>query len=363
MSDAERGSLELLWERVDEIVDRAPDLDSLRLHGLHMLALRRWRESGRDIPETLEAEERLFMALQVTAPMVLRAARDAFDGRIAIMKGPEVAHLYRDPGDRGYGDLDLLVDDAGEAQRAFIAAGFVEVGEPEVYRDIHHLRPLALPPCLLSIELHHAPKWPTELSAPPPRAELLEAAVPSATGISGLDALHPDHHAICLAAHSWAHEPFLRLRDLVDVAVVTASGSGTMMDEIAIAWGVQKLWRTTTRTCAALFDDGPMPMHARIWARHLETARQRTVFEWHLTKWVSPYADRRPPAAVRASLAAAAQDLRPTSDETWNAKIKRTLVAVRNAHVPRLAHDDELGDAAHAGNEVRARIAARENAP
>ena len=50
------------------------------------------------------------------------------------MKGPEVAAHYPVPSDRPFGDLDLLVEDPEAAQRALIAAGFVEFGEPDGIR-------------------------------------------------------------------------------------------------------------------------------------------------------------------------------------------------------------------------------------
>ena len=58
------------------------------------------------------------------------------------------------PGLRSFGDLDLLTDDAEAAQAALLAAGFQEVFEPEIYEDIHHLRPLWWPGLPLVVELH-----------------------------------------------------------------------------------------------------------------------------------------------------------------------------------------------------------------
>ena len=77
-----------------------------------------------------------------------------------LFKGMEVAARYPDPALRVFHDLDILVPDSAAAQARLIAAGFEEVGEPEIYEDIHHLRPLRSPGLPIVVEVHHAPKWP-----------------------------------------------------------------------------------------------------------------------------------------------------------------------------------------------------------
>ena len=54
--------------------------------------------------------------------------------------------------------------------------------------------------------------------------ELLAAASPRDGGPAGILVLPPEHHLLLLAAHSWAHEPLRRLRDIVDMALVAGSG-------------------------------------------------------------------------------------------------------------------------------------------
>ncbi len=120
-----------------------------------------------------------------------------------LHKGPEVAAHYPDPILRDFGDVDLIVRNAEEVQRALIAAGFEEIGDPALYVDIQHLRPLRWPELPLRVEIHSRPKW-VEALPGPSTEELFAAAVPSTATIDGFLALPPQHHALVLAAHSWA---------------------------------------------------------------------------------------------------------------------------------------------------------------
>src|ERR687892_1288119 len=133
-----------LWRRVDELIDRAPTEDDLRSHRLELLGVRRFRTTGREVPLDFVAQERAAALVEMSASLVLRRVREAYDGPTIVLKGPEVAAAYPDPGLRSYGDLDLLVADAAEAHKALLAAGFELVGDPERYVDIHHVRPLAV---------------------------------------------------------------------------------------------------------------------------------------------------------------------------------------------------------------------------
>ena len=65
--------------------------------------------------------------------------RAAYDGTLALMKGPEVAAHYPDPRLRTYCDLDFLVDSPEPAHRALLSAGFVEVGDPAHYHGALHI--------------------------------------------------------------------------------------------------------------------------------------------------------------------------------------------------------------------------------
>ena len=214
-----RPSGDAIWQGVDRLVDRAPTIADIRSHRIELLAARRWRALGRTVPDELVELERTSALHRLVVPRLLERVRDAYDGPMIVHKGPEVAAHYPDPILRDFGDVDLIVRNAEEAQRALIAAGFEEIGDPALYVDIQHLRPLRWPELPLRVEIHSRPKWVSTLAAP--RAdELFAAAVPSTTTIDGFLALPPEHHALLLAAHSWAHEPMRLLRDVVDIAAV-----------------------------------------------------------------------------------------------------------------------------------------------
>jgi Uncharacterised nucleotidyltransferase len=316
-----------LLPALERLADRAGSVDDLRLHKLQLVAARSWRERGRLVPRPLLDEERFARMLALVAPIVLRRVREAVDGPLVLIKGPEAAERYPDPMLRPFGDIDLLVDDAPAVQRALLAAGFVEVGDVEPYLDIHHLRPLAWPGLPLPIEIHARPKWIAGLE-PPSTRELLDSAVASATGVDGILALPPAQHALLLAAHSWAHAPLQRVLELVDVALVAEAADPLELEALAERWGVTRVWRTTASVADALLDGGRRPLALRIWARNLPRVGERTVLESHLQRWLSPYGALPLRAALRTSLRLLGRELRPRSGETWRAKATRTLRAL-----------------------------------
>ena len=54
----------------------------------------------------------------LAVPALLARVRDAYEGRIILLKGPEVALRYTDPARRGFIDLDLFVEDVALAAAA-----------------------------------------------------------------------------------------------------------------------------------------------------------------------------------------------------------------------------------------------------
>src|SRR4051812_20518114 len=141
-----------LWAAVDRLVDRAPRVEDLRAHRLHLLAARRLAILGEPLPDGLAEDRRAQVTKSLIAPLLLAAVREACDGEIVVLKGPEIAARYPDPATRPFNDLDLLVEDAAQVHRALKAAGFYEIGNPRLYENIHHLRPLLLPDLPIPIE-------------------------------------------------------------------------------------------------------------------------------------------------------------------------------------------------------------------
>jgi hypothetical protein len=333
-----RVSNDEIWESVDRLIGAAPDERALTVHRLEPLAARRLRSLGVPVPEAAAESERLGAAFSLAAEAHLARARAAVEGPLLVVKGPEVAALYPDPATRVSRDVDLVAADPEDVQRRLLAAGFAEAGSADYYADAPHLLPLAWPGLPVEVEVHGRPNWPPWLAAPTPEA-LLEDAVPSATGVDGLLAPSPERHALVLAAHAWTHGPLTRLRDLLDVAVMTAQADRDELERLAEAWGMARLWRTTDAIAAALFLGGPQPRPLRTWARNLSAVRERTVAEQHVARWVGWHAALPRRLAVRATIDELRDDLTPERGETWGRKLRRSVRAVRNAFVRRSEHE------------------------
>lgn len=330
-----------LWDAVDVLIDRAPSIAALREHRLHLLAGRRWRSLGRPVAGDIVVDELCAAMTQLAVRPLLERAREAVDGPILVFKGPEVAALYPDPVLRSFGDVDALVRDPESAQRALIAAGFREVGDPSLFVGIHHLRPLRWPGLPLTLEVHMQPKW-VEGAAPPSFEELAEGAGPSSSGVDEVRTLGPEHHALVLAVHSWAHQPLRQISELVDIAAVGRQTTSQAVDDLARAWNVQKLWRTTSAVIDAVLYGRPRTWHLLTWARSVPAVRMRTVLEMHLEPLLAPFGAETLPSAFASASRAAVADLRPKPSERWPRKIRRTTRALRDALESRSEHERDL---------------------
>jgi hypothetical protein len=327
-----------LWSGVDRLIERAPDADALTAHRLHLLAAHQWGRAGREVPAELIEERRNTALLSLISGIVLQKVRDACEGPVVLLKGPEAAAYYPDPSVRPFRDLDLLVPNAIAVQNQLLAAGFELTGEEHLYRDIHHLRPVVWPDLPLLIEVHERPKW-VEGIEPPAVEELVAAAVPSATAVAGIEALPPAHHALVLAAHGWAHVPFRRLLDLVDVAAVHVHAEEDEVRALAQAWGLGRLWRSTDAAIEALFYGGATPLSLRTWGRNLLTAQERTVLQSHLGRLISAFWALPPHRALLQTRRAIGQQLSPEPGETWRIKLTRSGRALRHAFSSVTQHD------------------------
>src|SRR5690242_7542951 len=111
-----------LWEGVDRLLAQfEPELACE--HGLGPLAARRLRLLEETVPEQLAREERAARTGRLVVPALLARIREAYDGPLLLMKGPELISHYPDQA-RRLRDLDLLAGDAQRAQEALLAAGF-----------------------------------------------------------------------------------------------------------------------------------------------------------------------------------------------------------------------------------------------
>jgi Uncharacterised nucleotidyltransferase len=335
------GPPDAIFERVARLADRSPSLADLGHHRLQLCAAAGLRSRGLPMPPGIVDQERTAAVAALTAPSVLARVREAVDGPLLLIKGPDVARYYPDALMRRFRDLDVIVPDAAATQRQLLAAGFVEVGDPELYEDIHHLRPVRAPGLPLVVEVHHTVKWVDGLT-PPGADELIGAAAPAAAGVEDVLALPPAHHSLVLAAHGWAHRPLGRIGDLLDIALVAHHARDAELDRLARTWGLTRVWRTTARAIDALFGDGPRPVALALWARHLAQVRERTVLEAHLQSWLSPLWGLPHGPAVAATLERIRGDLLPDDGEDWRSKRGRVRAAVTNAFVRKSQHDKGL---------------------
>jgi hypothetical protein len=323
-----------LWDAVDELLEGAP-VEGIRGHKLGALAARLRRRAGRPVAPPLAADERGAAAAVVMARPLLEHIRSVCDGDLVLAKGPEVARLY--PGSaRTFADVDLFAGDAPEAQRALIEAGYVEVDDPELFIDHHHLRPLKAPSVGLKVELHTGPHWPVETK--PGLEEIIAGSVTGGVGVAGISAPNPVHHTLILAAHAWKHNPLHTLRDLVDVAAVSAGVSEAELAQTADAWGLAKVWRTTRAAIAALFEGDRATIPMRIWARHLRPVRERTVVDDHLMRWLHVFWELPPRAAVRDLQEPFRMTFLPLPGESWREKLARTRRSVTHPGEPMSTH-------------------------
>jgi hypothetical protein len=324
-----------LWQAVDGLLARSR-LDGILAHKLGALAALRLRRLGEPLPPQLAAEEQLARAAWLTAIPLLGRIRQIAAGPLMLVKGPEVACLY--PGRaRGFADLDLLTPDGMRVQESLKAAGFVEVDDPELFRDHHHLRPLQAPGLWLKVEIHLRPLLPRGAAAPPVD-ELLEAAVPSAVGVEGILAPRPVDHALILAGHGWEHDPLHTLRDLIDVAAVAEHADPVELARTARAWGMERVWRTTAGATGALFGGGRRTAALRLFGGHLAHVRERTVLDNHLQHWLHSFWELPLGRAFLTTGTALKQELLPAPGESWHAKIVRVRNAVFHPRRPMSSH-------------------------
>ncbi|MGH2980973.1 MAG: nucleotidyltransferase family protein [Solirubrobacterales bacterium] len=340
-----------VWQRVNELVDAAPGLTALRAHRLQLLAGRRWRELGLEVQEDLRSEEHLAAVRDAIAPDLLARVRTATEQPVVLLKGPEIARRYPAPALRHYIDLDLLAPEPDQLQAELLAAGFEQTENPvwafrrdgdydDLFADKHHLHPLRWAGWPLRLEIHRRPSWPVWLPQPP-IAELLELARPGEQ--DGILTLPPAPHVLVLAGHLWVTNPFARLRDVLDIALLLPEADPTQVEALARAWGIARMWATTRAVVESVLLGGPTSSANRLWARHLAAAREQTVIEVHLTRWASPFWALPLRRAFPVAASSAASDFRPAVGEPWRSKARRSLRTLGSLGTAKSRHEGRLG--------------------
>ena len=333
------------WDRIEALLDASPSLADLRAHGLALLAARHWRSVGRSVPTTLTAEEVGASWRYHAAPAVLERVRAACDGPILLIKGPAVAERYPEPAARPFVDIDLVVPDPDAVQAALLDAGFCLSADPADYPDgLHHLPPVHHPELPIPIEVHGRLKWLDQ--APGPSFDMLSAGARSpALGVDGISVPAPAAHVVVLAGHLWAHDPLTRLLRILDVAVMADGVEEDEVQAVADAWGMGRMWRSTSDVADALFGDArKRPWPLRTWARGLLQAREPTVAELHLSRVLSPFAVYEGRAVGRALAAAMRGFARPQDEEGWGRKVRRTARQIARPSMRRSEHVEEIAD-------------------
>ncbi len=304
---------------MDRVLDEM-DAPAALAHHVGPLAARRWRVLGRPVPAEIAQQERSAHFGALLAIPVLERIRAAYDGRMLLIKGPEVEAHYP-MGGRAFGDLDLLVDDAAAAHAALQAAGFEEMpGAPD--RRPVHLPAVRWSGSAYPVEVHLRPNWPRHLE-PPSNDEFFDAAVPSRVPVDGLETPSAEHHTLIVAAHAWKHMPLGYVRDLVDVAALADGSDEQELTRAAQSWGLAGIFETTLATARWLFDNGERPLATRLWARHLRPAREASILERHLRRWVTPFWMLPPGLAAVAAGKNIASDAQPVDGEGWWEKLDR----------------------------------------
>jgi hypothetical protein len=241
-----------------------------------------------------------------------------------LVQGLEVAAFYPDRALRGFGDVDLLVEDAAKARASLLDTGFepVEPGETSALRWDEATVP---------VELFDSPRWLPELAAPPLH-RLLSLAQPSSTGIHGVGALPAPYHALVVATNAWAHKPLRRARDLVDIAALTAGIDGRLMESAACEWGLDRLWRTTSRAADALLSPSVRPsLGLRLLAADVWELREERWPERIARRYAASFFALAAPAALRTGLATFARDVRGRPGESLRAKLRRIRCGLTSA--------------------------------
>ncbi len=343
MTQTERATTEYrqaLWAGLDRVLDAAPPGANLHVHGLGPLAAWRLRLQGETAPEALEEISLRSAYGTVTAAPLLQRIREAVEGPMVVIKGPEIAALYPRPALRPYGDLDLLVENLARAESQLVEAGFELVGPAD--RKLpghHHDQPLRLKGLALAIELHRNPGW-LSWQRRPLNEEVFARSVASATAVEGVSAMPAADHALLLAAHSWRHGPYHSWVHLIDIALAREAADADEIERLAREWGLAGVWESSCRAIDAVFVDiGDWPKGIdRVWSRHLFAMRERSLLEYYAAYWLKGLAAPTARARSRAVFDDVRFSFTAHPWQTPRSKVKRIGAALLRARKPASEH-------------------------
>jgi len=318
-----------MWQRVDEVLALSdPSPPALR-------ALAGWRASERGDTATAEryrADRHAIAFGSVSVKPLLERIRAATGQPMLLLKGPETAAVYPAPGLRPFGDLDLLVPDPVQAEADLLAAGFTQWASPhaEPVPWHHHRIPMRYGTVPLGIELHRDPGWLSWMT-PPSNTELFARSVPSVTGVDGVVALRPAEATLFLAMHSWRHGPYHSLLHMIDIELMRQHADSPELDVLARRWGIERVWRHTTRLLDWCFHDPSMPLSPleRIWSAHIRSGRARSRRAAGIAIRTKSLAAPSPLAAIRSFGTDLERTLTPVEDESFSSVLGRRIRHLR----------------------------------
>jgi hypothetical protein len=294
-----------IWPQVYDIVDRHPDREALRRHGLLPLAIAHWRRTGRPVPYALEVERAAAAAFLIEANHLVARLASSHNGPFLVFKGPEVSALYPDPALRVLKDVDVLVRDADRVHDQLVGAGWQEMTGPGVlrwYDDIHQTHPLVVPGLTLPLELHRRPNWP-RWGTPPPIDELFEAAQASVVRVEGALSPSTEHHALLVLAHAWWHQPWERFSQLIDFALLLEQSDAAVLRSTARRWQLEQLLDVAARTVdSILLGRGRVPPVVRWCAPHLRDLGRVSPLRQQVDRYAASLFVTRPTEAARAAV-------------------------------------------------------------
>jgi hypothetical protein len=125
----------------------------------------------------------------------------------------------------------------------------------------HQLSPLVDPKYGVTVEIHRRPNT-GSLGRFVTVEQCFADSVESSTGVTGVRAPSPEHHFIFHLAHAWADRPLGRIRDLIDLALLSAElGGPEIARSTSKRFGVSRVWdATVSAQQSILYGQDPKPM-------------------------------------------------------------------------------------------------------
>ena len=144
-----------------------------------------------------------------------------------------------------------------------------------------------------------------------------------------------------VAAHAWAHGPFSRVGDLVDVAALDNGLDRRRASATRAPVGARAALANDARDADAVLFDATQPLALHVWARNLPSPRADGSRD-PSRPLVGRLLDDESPRRIRAAGEEIGRDVRPHGEEPWRVKLTRARLAFRNARPRSPEHDEAV---------------------